>query len=125
MDPWWDGVALDHVVRTGRRAQNNYLLSLGVGKGVVPLAMGILTQGSLREAQSRHDDAVAGPCDSDESGQDRREQLGKKEHEREPRSPGPPGRESRRRPRLPRLPRISCRSSPGRSSRSSLPPPAP
>lgn len=50
------------------------VLSLGVGKGVVPLAMGILTQGSLREAQSRHDDAVAGPCDSDESGQDRREQ---------------------------------------------------
>jgi hypothetical protein len=103
--------------------KNNDLLSLRVGKGVVPLALGVGTQRSFCQTQGCHDDTVTWSCDPDERSQDWGQHLGKGRGEVSP------DHSASRRRRVPSarqedLPRISCHRAHGHSSRSSPPPPA-
>ena len=55
----------------------NHLLSLCVGKGIVPLATGIHAPWSFLQGQRSHSDTVARASNSNECSQYRRQHLGK------------------------------------------------
>lgn len=121
---WWVCLYTTRWMRTCGPTGNNYSLSIGVGKGVVPVAKRIETLWSFRQAQGCHDDAVARTCDSDQSSQYRRKHLARGERaDVSPRGPGrlpgtvsTPGAEG---PTAHLLPQFSWPQQPQQSSSSS------
>lgn len=112
---WW--------TRMCGQTGNNDLLSIGVGKGVVPLAKRITTYWPFGQAQGCHDDAVARSCNPNEGRQDGRKHLGKGETAEVSPSVAPASQGPFSPPELEHLPRISCHSFHGHSSHNSRPAP--